>query len=65
MTSLSQAAIKGRHTTPAERVYIRSAQLVVKSVTDVDVNAHTGLVVDLQIDPSRAIDDYERLETGR
>jgi hypothetical protein len=56
----------GRSSSRSDRIYIRSAQLVMKEVILFEVNRpelfeHHGVVADLHVNPSRAVDDDERM----
>jgi hypothetical protein len=56
----------GRSSSRPDRIYIRSAQLMMKDVRLFEVDEpelfeHYGVVTDLHVDPSRAVDDDERM----
>lgn len=55
-----------RSSSRPDRIYIRSAQFVLKDVRlfelkKAELFEHYGVVADLHVDPSRAIDDDERM----
>lgn len=61
-------AVGGRTFSRSERIYTRSSQFVLKSaknfaVSGSDSSEHFGVTADVHADPSRAVDDWERLET--
>ncbi|GAQ80681.1 hypothetical protein KFL_000590340 [Klebsormidium nitens] len=64
----SRWAVGGKTLSRPDRIYTRSSQFVIKSartfrVSGSDLFQHFEVVVDVHVDPSRAVDDWERLET--